>query len=103
MSHSAESIRLSSLTDWAKAHVPRVFGALSDADCIAAVNDTFAPSLQGSLNGRPLNFQEVTRLAIAICRGAKGDGMQGGNVDWEYILEVPDDPTNRVSRPIRFV
>jgi hypothetical protein len=97
----ATSICLPSLTEWSQSHIQRVFEAQSDAQCLEAINDTFTPTVQATLNGKSVSPADVKNFVLALRRAGQENGGSGLRVHWKYALDAPDDPnTNRVRFPI---
>ena len=85
---------LSSLTQWSQEHIQRIFESKSDADAISAIDQTFATSLKGSINGKDLTYDGVGQLVRAVRNCSPTRSLK---VEWHTAIETSADSENLVS------
>lgn len=78
---------------WSQEHIQRVFEAKTSADCLQALNDTFAQNIELTLNGTPI---PRTYLESAIMGMVEASGFRL-SVEWLNAVEVSRDGSLRVS------
>ena len=83
----------SSLTCWSKEHIRGVFEAPSDDESLRTIGETFSQSLKGTLNGKPINWEDIKQLVMAMRKESRASGLK---VEWKHLIEVPENALNQV-------
>ncbi|KAH9915130.1 uncharacterized protein B0H18DRAFT_1042694 [Fomitopsis serialis] len=76
---------------WSREHIQRVFEAKTSADCLRALDDTFAQNIELTLNGSPI---PRTYLQSAIMGMVESSGFRL-SVEWLNAVEAPRDESYR--------
>ena len=90
---STSDMPLSPLTQWSQEHIRKIFESRSDSEAILAIDQTFATSLRGTINGKDLTYEDVKQLVLAVRNTSSSRSLK---VEWQNALEVPADAQNRV-------
>ncbi|KAF8150109.1 hypothetical protein B0H34DRAFT_666593 [Crassisporium funariophilum] len=85
------TIPLTSLTQWSQEHIRAVFESPSNEDSMQAVDETFAKTVNATLNGKPMGAAEIRQLVLSMRKESPG----GLKVQWQQTVEVPQDAHNR--------
>jgi hypothetical protein len=85
---------LSPLTQWSQEHIRKIFESRYDTEAVLAVDQTFATSLRGTINGKDLTYDDVKQLALAVRNASPSRSL---TVEWQNANEVPADAQNCVS------
>jgi len=83
----------SSLTCWSKEHIRGVFEAPSDEESLRTIGETFSQSLKGTLNGKPIDWEDIRQLVMAMRKESRASGLK---VEWKHLIEVPENALNQV-------
>lgn len=93
METTLSSLPLTSLTVWSMQHIRDVFEASSDEEALQALDNTFARNVEATVNGRPIQYQDIQGMVLALRKGSRL------KVSWQQARELPDDAsTNQVRR-----
>jgi len=84
---------LSPLTQWSQGHVRNIFESRYDAEAMLAIDQTFATSMRGTINGKDMSYKDVKHLVQAIRNTSSSRSLK---IEWQKFVEFPADEQNRV-------
>ncbi|PPQ71327.1 hypothetical protein CVT26_011972 [Gymnopilus dilepis] len=87
-----ETQKLSSLTEWSKAHIPSVYEAATVEQVKQSIEETFSPDLIGTVNG---NKGKTRKNFLDSAYKLQAAWVEGRKVIWHQLVEVADDSSNR--------
>ena len=70
-----------------------MFEAPSDDESLRTIGETFSQSLKGTLNGKPINWEDIKQLVMAMRKESRASGLK---VEWKHLIEVPENALNQV-------
>lgn len=84
--------QLSSLTEWSKEHICAVFESSNTDESLKAIQETFSTSINATLNGKQLGYDEIVQMVIAM----RNEAPEGLKVEWLGAVESPGSSNYRV-------
>ena len=89
----AADMPLSPLKQWSQEHIRNIFESRSDTEAMLAIEQTFATSMRGKINGKDLAYKDVKHLVQAIRNTSSSRSLK---IEWQKAVESPADEQNRV-------
>ncbi|KAF8173054.1 hypothetical protein BJ912DRAFT_859650 [Pholiota molesta] len=75
--------QLSSLAEWSKKHICAVFESSNSEESLKAIQETFSNSINATLNGKQLGYDDIVHMVIAM----RNEAPKGLKVEWLTAVE----------------
>ncbi|KAF8910534.1 hypothetical protein CPB84DRAFT_1672620 [Gymnopilus junonius] len=83
--------QLTSLTQWSKERIQKIFESPSDKDSIRAIEETFSKNVDATINGRKITFGDIKQSVLSIRKDSRSGGLR---VQWHQTVEAPINSSN---------